>query len=191
MKYSNCISLGWSCGTAASMAKCGLRSSSGPFDWYLSHLSSVMRQIEAGFTDFMQRENLEPFADDSKKFRDCKYDFEFLHDIENDLDTDYNEIVDKYKRRIVRFETQIKSPTIFFRSVRDVDEKVYIMKYYQNINAILKGFNPANKIIYLLPESMGEFPDGMDYFTLYIESYPFDEALIQDMFDHSLELLNF
>lgn len=58
-KYENCVSLGWYCGCASSLSKLGLRSVSGPFDWYFSSYRSVLELIETEFVEFMNRENLE------------------------------------------------------------------------------------------------------------------------------------
>lgn len=142
-----------------------------------------------GFSDFLRRENLQPFEDNPKKFRDIKYGFEFLHDVENDLETDYEVIVNKYARRIARFEQTIKSPTIFFRSIRDIDDKNYVLGHYQEIDRILKKYNSNNRIVYLFPESLGKISDDIEYFI--IEAYPSDEALIRDIFDHTPGLLRF
>ena len=54
-QYKNCISLGWFCGTASALSKLGLRSHSGPFDWYFSKYSAVLDQIENDFIDFMKK----------------------------------------------------------------------------------------------------------------------------------------
>lgn len=87
--YSNCISLGWFCGTAGSMAKLGLRSHSGPFDWYYSDYWAVLKQMENDFSDFMMKENLKMMKEGN--FCDLKYGFRYLHDIKYDLETIYGE----------------------------------------------------------------------------------------------------
>jgi hypothetical protein len=85
--YSNCISLGWFCGTASSLSRLGLRSYSGPFDWYFSHYWAVLNQIENDFKDFMKWENLELSLDDAsgRTFCDRKYGFCCNHDIKRTL----------------------------------------------------------------------------------------------------------
>lgn len=50
--FENFISLGWFCGTAASMSKYGLRSWFGPFDWYFSNFPGVLSCMENDFIDF-------------------------------------------------------------------------------------------------------------------------------------------
>lgn len=187
--FSNCISLGWYCGTASAMAKYGLRSSSGPFDWYWSDLKPVIKQIETRFTDFLVRENLEPLADRPKGFRDCKYGFEYFHDIENDLDTDYNLIYSKYKRRSDRFLNMAKKPTVFFRAVRSKDEISYISKNHQYIEEVLQDLNQNNIIVYLCPNDIGNFPQETLAFGLHIKDYVYDAGGLRDMFDSSPELV--
>ena len=53
MAFKNFISLGYYCGTAASMSKLGIRNSSGPFDWYTSELIGVLECLENDFSDFL------------------------------------------------------------------------------------------------------------------------------------------
>lgn len=85
-RFINCISLGWFCGTASSLAKLGLRNFSGPFDWYYSDFNYVIDQIKNEFFDFMMKENLEVLADNKKVFKDKKYGLYFWHDVEEDFE---------------------------------------------------------------------------------------------------------
>ena len=78
-KFENCISLGWFCGTASSMSRYGLRSHSGPFDWFFSDFDSVLKVIETDFSDFMKKENLVPDKNNNKIFYDTKYRFSCNH----------------------------------------------------------------------------------------------------------------
>lgn len=57
--FENFISLGYYCGVAASMSKLGIRSCSGPFDWYISEFQGVLECIENDFGDFLDVNNLE------------------------------------------------------------------------------------------------------------------------------------
>lgn len=72
-RFDCCVSLGWFCGTASSMGKCGLRSHAGPFDWYLSDFEPVLKMIETDFSDFMKKENLVVDNTDHTVFLDMKY----------------------------------------------------------------------------------------------------------------------
>lgn len=72
------VSLGYSCPTASSMSKYGLRSFSGLFDWLISaDFSWVLHFIETDFTDFLQKDRLELFDNHLKKFRDTASGFVF------------------------------------------------------------------------------------------------------------------
>ncbi len=148
-KYDYCVSLGWLCGTAASLSKLGLRGFSGPFDWYFSEYKGVLSQIQNRFTDFMTRENLRPFEGADKEFEDIKYGFRLNHDIYHDLDTDYDEIYKKYSRRAQVFLENIKKPTVFFRLIRDQEEIEYINTNSEYADNLVKEFNPMNKIVYV------------------------------------------
>ena len=56
--FEKFISLGWYCGTAAAMSKLGIRSFSGPFDWYQSDFSGVLNCLDNDFDDFLEKKNL-------------------------------------------------------------------------------------------------------------------------------------
>lgn len=115
--YKYCVSLGWFCGTASSLSRLGLRSTSGPFDWYFSDFASVIQVIHTHFSDFLLKENL--MLESDEVFTDKKYGFVYPHDLQSDLEKEYDAIYEKYKRRSERFLEMIKSPTLFFRAVRD------------------------------------------------------------------------
>ncbi len=189
--FSNCISLGWFCGTASAMSKNGLRSISGPFDWYFSDLKAVITQMNIDFEDFLDRERLEVLEDNPTRFSDSKYGFLFFHEIKKNLDTDYTDIKNKYDRRIRRFQELTKEPTIFLRVVRSQEEKEYILQEYDEINRIIKRNNPDNIIIYLTTEKIGQLPDTVLSFPLNIDDYKFDATSLRCMFDKSPELLQF
>ena len=189
--YSNCISLGWFCGTASAMSKYGLRSYSGPFDWYFSDLKSVITLIDTGFSDFLDRNNLIIDKDNDKRFYDSKYGFLFFHEIKSDLDSDYEEIRSRYRRRIERFLELSKEPTIFLRAVRTVEEKEYISTEFKEIDRVIKKGNPGNIIVFLTTDKIGKLSGDVISFDLNVESYAFDAASLRGMFDNAPELINF
>lgn len=79
--FSNFVSLGPHCATAASMSKFGLRSWSGPFDWLITdHLKWILYYIENNFQGFFEMENLECYKNNSKRIKDRKSKFIFLHE---------------------------------------------------------------------------------------------------------------
>ncbi|HBG65712.1 MAG TPA: hypothetical protein DDW78_04515 [Treponema sp.] len=151
--FTHCISLGCACRMGWSMAAYGLRSFSSPFDWIVSPLGAVLRTIESGFADFMKRENLCPEPENPAVFRDTKYDFVFVHDIQESLEADYEDIRRKYARRASRFLEAAKEPTVFFRYVRDNEEIRYIQENRCRIESTIKKLNPRNEIIFFPPST--------------------------------------
>lgn len=169
--YDNCISLGWFCGTASSMEKYGLRSHSGPFDWYFSDFDSVLKVIETDFSDFMKRENL--WFDDSncRVFYDTKYGFHCSHDVAHNFEEEYPLIYQKYMRRAEQFKEDIKSPTCFIRTVKDESEISFIEKNRNYIYEVLRKENTDNNIIFLLNKNLRNMSDDFLWFRLNIEEY--------------------
>lgn len=186
-KYENCISLGWFCGTASSMSRYGLRSHSGPFDWYFSDLESVLKLMETGFSDFMKRDHLYVDADNGRHFHDRKYGFLCNHDIEHDFETEYEKIYQKYMRRAEWFMQAVRKPTCFIRAVRSEQEVSYIEENRQYIYDIVKKDNADNEIIFLLLDTMKEMPDDFLWFRLGIGQYVGKTYEMRTMFDASKE----
>ena len=184
-KYKNCISLGCFCGTASSMSRYGLRSHSGPFDWYWSDLESVLKLIETDFSDFMEKDNL--FADTGNPliFHDRKYGFVCNHDIEHDFETEYEKIYQKYMRRAEWFMQVVREPTCFIRTVRSEQEISYIEENRQYIYDIVKKDNADNEIIFLIFNIMRELPDDFLWFRLGIGQAVCGVYGMRTMFDTS------
>lgn len=186
-QYENCISLGWFCGVASSMSRYGLRSHSGPFDWYFSDLESVLNLMETDFSDFMKRDNLFVNDDSPLVFRDRHYGFVCNHDIEYDFETEYEKIYQKYIRRAEWFMQAIKKPTCFIRALRSEQEVLYIEENRQYIYDVVKKDNADNEIIFLLLNTMKELPDDFLWFRLGIGQYIGKEYEMRTMFDTSEE----
>ena len=191
--FENCASLGWFCGTACSLSKLGLRSFSGPFDWYFSNdFSSVVSLVENRFSDFFVRENLEP-CELPYQFWDIEHDFFFMHD--NDagepFDDAYPKIKEKYIKRANRFLEAIIEPTCLFRTVGSNDEIDYINEDYIHINNVFKSFNANNEIVYILFQGMKELDSHCHQYILDISERPDVEETMRAMFDHNNELLSY
>lgn len=188
--YSNCVSLGWNCATASSLSRLGLRSCSGPFDWYFSSYSGVLKQIEMNFLDFMNYDNLELDKTNERVFIDKKYGFICNHDIKKDFEAEWKNIHQKYKRRVTRFLEMVKQPTCFFRCIRDEDEVAYVNAEWEHAQKLLQKYNPNNCIIYIYRKGLNGLTDqvqsfalsGLDVLETYEQRY---------MFETSLELTNF
>ena len=96
--FENFVSLGPACPTASSMAKYGLRSWSGVFDWLITpELKNVLYFIESDFENFLKADNLEILPYNSTIFKDKKYNITFMHDKEYPLFTKYENLLEKYK----------------------------------------------------------------------------------------------
>ncbi len=147
--FEKFISLGWYCGTAAAMSKLGIRSFSGPFDWYQSDFSGVLNCLDNDFDDFLEKKNLVQL-DIEGQFKDLKHGFLYIHELKSKLENDYEEIYCKYMRRICLFREQIKERTCFIRCIRDRQELEYIKKNSEYIDSIIKKFNVDNGIIYVI-----------------------------------------
>ncbi|MBD5523535.1 MAG: hypothetical protein HDR04_03790 [Lachnospiraceae bacterium] len=192
-KYDNCISLGWFCGTASSMGRCGLRKHSGPFDWYFSDLESVLKVMEKDFTDFMKKENLLVDKNDNTVFYDTKYGFCCNHDISFDFEKEYPLIYEKYMRRSERFLHDVQFPTCFIRAVRSEKEIQFIEENESYIYRIVKRGNSDNEIIFLLLKGMRNLSDKckFQWFRLGITRYVGNIYEMRTMFESSESFLKY
>lgn len=189
--YKNFISLGHYCGVASSMSKYGLRASSGIFDWITSSFEGVLRCFENDFNEFFHFNNLQINEVDSKKIFDSKYKFWFIHDVNNDLNIEYQNIIDKYSRRIEKFKISISEPTCFIRSISDLEELKFINENYEFIVKLLKQRNTNNNIIFLLSHEFSN--NNVDIKNLYIVNKydgSTDDSL-RGLFDGNQQLLSF
>ena len=189
--YSNCISLGYFCGTASSLSKLGLRNFSGPFDWIISDFQQVIHQIDHEFIEFMKKDNLEIVENSPKTFIDKKYKFIFRHDINENFEIEYSDIYAKYIKRTKRFIEKIKEPTCFFRTVSSEEEIRYIINHAEYIESILKRYNSRNSIVYILLNDMDSLPDNFTWFRLPLKQYVGRNFEMRTMFASSKELLHF
>lgn len=181
MTYDNCISLGWFCGTASAMSKKGLRSCAGPFDWFFSDFEPVLYQIKTNFSEFMLKENL--VEENDNFFRDKKFGFYCGHDIKEDFTKEYPAIYQKYSRRANCFMEQIKSPTIFFRCIRDEKEIEYINDNHKSIDELLKAHNENNEIVYLYASWIKGITPEVTSYNLQIGDYIGYTKEMRNMFD--------
>ena len=190
-KYSNCISLGWFCGTACSLSRLGLRSCAGPFDWYFSHYWSVLSQIENGFCDFMKPENLELDKEDMRghTFVDKRYQFRCNHDIQENLEAEKEIIHQRYAHKADTFQKMIVRPTVFVRCIRDPEEVEYINVNWEYAQKVLKKYNSKNDVIYVYRKGLKGLTDNVTAFSLEINDYVGKKYEMRHMFDSSCELL--
>ncbi len=186
------ISLGWYCGTAASMSKYGLRSHSGPFDWYFSDLKGVLECMNNNFEDFLDKRNLEVMENEPKEFKDRKYGFYYNHEINTCFEDDFSEICNKYRRRIEVFKEMIVRSTCFIRTVRNEAEWRFIQNNRFYIDAVVKKYNPENEVIYVVSRKRvdienPEFP----FFTVEAAYDGSSYEALSSLFDDNLKLQKF
>ncbi len=192
--FSNCISLGWFCGVAASLGKWGVRDFSGPFDWYWSDYKSVIELIDNEFTDFFIRENLVMDTNRQNAFEDLKYGFKCFHDIRTNLEDDYPDIYERYQRRAKRFMEALRGPSCLFRAVRSVDEISYIVDNVDYIESVIKKYNSENSVVYLLSSSLAEMVSDTELPFIYYNvqsEYLCDAYGVRTLFDHNEDLKKF
>ncbi len=188
--FKHYVSLGGSCHVAASMAKLGIRNFSGPFDWYISPLRGVLQCLDMDFDGFLSLENLK-VSDNQRTFIDTKYEFNFPHEIKRSLEADYDEIYEKYQKRISRFRTIIKEPTCFIRSTQE-HEIPYIKENRKWIDSIIKRSNSENEIIYIVQNVSESHQLSYPFFAAeYQYVWYFNRRSLRTLFDSNAELRNF
>ncbi len=159
MQYEHFISMGYFCSVALELERIGLRSTSSPFDWCISNYKGVIAAIENHFEDFLSYEYLLQSDAVRGHYFNEKYKIWFYHDFDkyHSLEEQLPSVRDKYMRRIERFYTEIKAPTLFVRYISDEvlneynksEELEWIEKNNHYILSLLKSFNEENDIVYI------------------------------------------
>lgn len=157
--FENFISLGYFCEVASDLEKLGLRNTSSPFDWCITDFQMNIKLIENHFEGFMNLNNLSQSSRNRNIYMDKKYKDFFFHDFSKykSLANQYPSVKAKYDRRIKRFLSNIKQPTLFIRYIsnekKNKNEKstelVWIEENQDYILKVLKRYNPKNEIIYI------------------------------------------
>lgn len=136
------------------MSKFGLRSWSGVFDWLVTgNLQWVLYYMEKDFEGFLEKENLEIFPDNPKRFKDTSNEFLFLHE-EFLIGEEYEKIKGKYKKRIEKFIYETTRNTCFLRAVTSNAEIDYIKSNADYIDKIIKKNNSNNEIVFLIKDGV-------------------------------------
>ena len=185
------ISLGYYCGPAASMEVKGLRTTSGPFDWYVSEYQGVIKTIEEKFEHFLEFSNLMHCEERKHYFYDKKYGFLFNHEIGigEKEDLRFQTIKEKYNKRIRRFLEMLQSPCCLIRAVRDENEIEYINNHYADIEKMFKAYNQANIVIYLVPQKL--LANAINFPFYRVEQCILNQEESPRLFDQNKELLQF
>ena len=95
-----------------------------PFDWCISEFESIYKALETDFQDYIKKENLKVFEivkiGKHRIIRDVAYKIIYPHDfsLDDELLHDYEDIRDKYYRRINRFYRALSlgEKVYFFRT---------------------------------------------------------------------------
>lgn len=195
--FESFISLGKNCPVAASMSKYGLRSWSGPFDWLITYdFKWVLHFIENNFEDFLPQKHLKHLnknKGNERQFRDEQSGFVFLHDCEYAFGEQYDELKQKYQRRIERFLIEIRKPVCFLRFVATWDEIHYITDNCDYINDVIRKGNGKNDIVFILNYGL-QFPKETSFKNyvipkeIIVDGYPTREQL-RSQFDGLDEFL--
>lgn len=158
-KFENFISLGYFCEVASDLEKLGLRNTSSPFDWCITDFKMNIRLIDNKFDNFMNYENLKQSCQNRNIYMDAVYKDFFFHDFSKykSLDSQYPKVKAKYNRRIQRFLTNIRKPTLFIRyisnEVKNSNGRSAELEWIENnreyILKVLKRYNSQNEIIYI------------------------------------------
>jgi len=150
-RYNYIVSLGYFCSPAMEFERIDKRQFSLPFDWLITpKISDVIDLINNGFEDFLNEEYMYQIIDFPQFYRNVKYDIDYYHDFSpfKNFDSQISGVLKKYGRRIERFYSIIKKPTLFLRYINERDTK-YISENYDYILQSLRKHNPQNDIIFV------------------------------------------
>jgi hypothetical protein len=105
------INLGGDCQITYQLQIHGLRKYALPFDWLITPYHSLRALLEHNFEGFLAPDNFQFFVNEKneKYILDKKYGTRFIHDfkLQEDFLQDYENIAQKYVRRINRFNNLI------------------------------------------------------------------------------------
>ncbi|MEQ9901004.1 DUF1796 family putative cysteine peptidase [Pectobacterium punjabense] len=140
-KYDIIYSIGRDCACSEYLNKNGLRISSGPFDWLTNaNFEERFKLLLNDFKDFLNPEDFIILKKDPLVLNDnnCDYyenkntNFYFYHDfpINIDFSDSFNDVKEKYLRRIDRFYLNVKNKDrvllVWFSHYHSTDDKIVI-----------------------------------------------------------------
>lgn len=155
--YKHIISLGSFCSPALEIERLGLRDGSYPFDWVLSRsINNIVELISNGFSDLFNVDFFYQWKSQCSTYENIKCDIVFVHDFSQwrDLDSQLQQVMDKYQRRINRFYNAIQEKTLFVRYIESDSEYKYVEKNYDFILETLKSYNRENEILYIVNDDV-------------------------------------
>jgi hypothetical protein len=117
--YDIIYSIGDTCSCATCIKSFNLRLTSGPFDWIVgASIETRLNLILNGFTDFLNLDDLQLIIERKGavfgEYKNLRNNFYFGHDFINNtpLERSYNEVKEKYDRRIKRFYDNISKKAL-------------------------------------------------------------------------------
>lgn len=155
--YKHIISLGSFCSPALEIERLGLRDGSYPFDWVLSRsMNNIVELISNGFSDLFNVDYFYQWKSQYSTYENIKCDIVFVHDFSQwiDLNSQLQQVIDKYQRRINRFYIAIQEKTLFVRYIETDSEYKYVEKNYDLILETLKRYNKENEILYIVNDDL-------------------------------------
>ncbi len=163
-RYSHVISLGHFCSVASEIGRYGFRDGSYPFDWVTCGLEPIVRLMDSEFAGFLEFSQLAFVSEGGNIVRDNSSGIEFYHDFDATLPlaAQYDSVIQKYERRIVRLKQSATERTLFVRYILDESECSYLDHHFPEVMASLRRLNPDNDLLLIgnadLPEQCGGHP---------------------------------
>lgn len=120
-----CISVGNSCISASIIRDLNLNNETYPLNWIITPSESLLNLFRNDFNNFFEKENLSiggPGAPNFIGVFDNLYNIHSRHDFKESIDffSQYNDIRDKYLRRIKRL----------YKLMNSADKKIYFLRFF-------------------------------------------------------------
>lgn len=141
-KFDLIVPFGSYCVTSYNLRAENLQTQSLPFDWiYNANLPLCIDLLQNNFKNFLAKDKLTYLRQDGKNFIfKNAYGVELIHDFKNeDLEVDYEEVAERYQRRINRLYQKIaQSNSILFVNVDESENytEPQIAAYAQKLSSL-------------------------------------------------------
>ena len=170
--YRHVISLGPLCRMTKELRRYGLRDASYPFDWNVSSIESTLGLMSTGFEGFLELGNLERDTDRPRLVRDAGSGVAMPNDFRpsQSVPEQYQEVRERYARRVERFQQAVTEPTLFVRYVRDADEFAYLDTHMPEVLTILRAGNPGNDLLLVAPSGLPDRCAGLPVYGVPTEN---------------------
>ena len=186
--YNEVLSIGKNCFVASGLGKNGFRSFSGPFDWCVTTMQCVMHYLKTDFSDFLLRENLKIVANNPHIFYDVTTGMMFNHDLNNNLDDEFDNIKIKYQRRIDKFKEALNKGACLVRFVFDKNELDWIVANNDRCKQVLKQYNIINNFVYVIHKKLTIPSDAGFVYFIYDDSLL--TGMVRDKLRNSFECID-